>query len=47
MVWILEALEVHYFSIKLTLRRNFEIKHMFRVNNATAKPYVNILSNGS
>jgi hypothetical protein len=32
MVWTLEALEVHYFSIRLTLRRIFEIKHMFGVN---------------
>jgi hypothetical protein len=49
MVWTLEALEVHYFSIRLTSRRNFEIKHRFTVNtmqknkhSATAKPYVNL-----
>jgi hypothetical protein len=31
MVWTLEDLKVH-FSIRLTLRRSVEIKHMLRVN---------------
>jgi hypothetical protein len=42
MVGALEALKVHYFSLRLTLRWNCEIKH-----SATDKPYVNILINGS
>jgi hypothetical protein len=36
-----KALEVHYFPIRLTLRRNVEIKHMFK-QSATAKPYVSL-----
>jgi hypothetical protein len=32
MVGTLEAFEVHYFSIRLTVRKSFEIKHMFRIN---------------
>jgi hypothetical protein len=40
MVWTLEALKVHFFPIRLTLRRNFGIKHMKSKHSATEKSHV-------